>query len=245
MDIFKNRMSRLFNISLAKISAKEFFLRYLLIEVDTSIADIIKIHEIEPGKIIKIGQYTIEPYLTTHMTGSLAFKLISTKHKLKEDELQNFNLPKGPLLGQLQRNGKIIFNNKEIKDSDVFRIEKTVIGYSSDTKVDPELLEFFKDSTILFHESSYFTDNDEFHTDSHSSLDDLVKAIANFNIKLFAPIHFSGRYKWEEIEAEISQYREKLPIMDIYAPKFGDLIYYDEKSKNIVIKSLEIIKVSF
>lgn len=244
MDIFKKRMNYFFETKVSdSLSAADFFLKYLLIEIDTSITDLIKIHEIESDQNIKIEKYVVEIFNTTHMEGSIALKLTSIKYKLIEESLEKYNIQKGPILSALQRSpeGKVLHNGKDIFLKDIFTIEKTILGYSSDTKVDSKLLEFFSNCTILLHESSYLTEEPQFHTETHSSLEKLAENFSNYKLKLFLPVHFSGRYTWDEVDTVIEQYKRKYKSFRWYAPKLGDLIHYDEKSKNIEIISLPLI----
>ena len=189
--------------------------------------------------MLKTHNYEIHTFENKHFIGSLSYKFILTKYKLKEETLADFGLDKGPLLGKLQRESELIFKNKKIMVYDIFKVTKTILGYSGDTSTDKDLLNWFKDCTHLIHETTYLTEAEEYHTDSHSSMELLLPEIKNFvHLKVFMPVHFSGRHTWKEIESELEKIRKGEKKIAILAPKLGTVIYYKEKEEKTLIEEI-------
>jgi ribonuclease Z len=241
LDLFQARFKELFNIpEEQKFSSENFFLRYLIVEIDSSLVKNIKIHALEGDQTIQIGKYQIKTFENTHFMGSLSYKLVSTKYKLNEEKLDLYGLAKGPLLSKIQRESQIEVDGKIIMVHDIFTIEKTILGYSGDTQVDKNLVIWLKDCTHLIHETTYFEEQEIYHTESHSTLQELLPLLTGPELKIFLPVHFSERYSWPEIQTMIEKIKELEQKYQIYAPKLGSIIYYDDKKKNIQIEELQL-----
>lgn len=242
IELFQHRFRELFDYRDKDImEEEEFFVKYLLIEIDTSLVKFIRVHAIEHGNKVQIGKYEIEAFENKHFRGSISYKLSTTKFKLREEQLKVFQLEKGPILGKLQRESEIRIENQIIRVEDIFSIKKTTLGYSGDTIVDPELLQWFKECTHLVHESTYLTEGGLYHTDSHASLDKLIPFIKRFqSLKCFLPVHFSGRYTWEEVQLELSKMTQEIDDIIIYSPRLGSVISYEEKDETTIIHELEL-----
>ena len=243
LTLFQLRMQELFQISKEYyLEEADFFLRYLMVEIDISLAKFVRIHSLEPGDTIPINKYIIQTHENKHFRGSLSYKLLSTKFKLNEERFIKSGLPKGPLLSTLQRESKIEFKGRTVKVDEIFDIKTIILGYSGDTQVDPKLLEWFQNSTFLIHESTYFEDEEHYHTDSHTSLEELLPFIQTFSqLELFLPVHFSGRYSWTNIQEKIQELKTRDKNIKIQAPKLGSIIYYNEKTHKVLQEELKLL----
>ena len=242
VEIFQQRLKSLFDLPDDQTyNPEDFFLRYLLVEIDSSLVKYVNIHVLEHNDEIKIGQYIVRAHENDHFKGSLSYKLVLTKYKLNEDKLAKIGLPKGPLLSQLQRDSELIFQDKKIQIEDVFDISNTVLGYSGDTIVDQNLLEWFKDCTHLIHETTYFEDGERYHTDSHSSLYELLPKLRKYkNLKMLLAVHFSGRYKWSEIEEKLEEIDTRGEPFLIKAPRIGSILNYNVKDGQTIYEEILI-----
>ena len=210
-----------------------------MVEIDISLAKYVRIHAIENDQTISIGKYEIKTFENKHFRGSLSYKLESVKYTLNEDQLEIYGIPKGPLLSKLQKESKIEFNGELVKVEDIFTINKTILGYSGDTQLDDELLKWFSNCTHLVHETTYLENDEMYHTDSHTSLSQLLPIIKSFeNLLVFLPVHFSGRYSWNDVEEKLVKINEDMKKLSIFAPKLGTVIYYEEKEKKTQIEDL-------
>ena len=243
LELFQLRLKDLFQLPEKQyFEETEFFLRYLMVEIDVSIAKFVRIHALEHTDIIKIGRYEIQSFENKHFRGSLSYKIQLTKYTLNEMKLDLFAIPKGPLLGKLQKEGTIEFQGKIITVEQVFNIKKTILGYSGDTQIDLELLNWFSDCTHLIHETTYVEEGETYHTDSHASLIELLPNLVGIkNLKVFLPVHFSQRYSWEEVEEKLKNLSKTDKDLIIYPPKLGSIINWDEKEQNTQIEELNLI----
>ena len=240
LELFQFRLQELFQVPKENhLEESDFFLRYLMVEIDISLAKYVRIHAIENDQTISIGKYEIKTFENKHFRGSLSYKLESVKYTLNEDQLEIYGIPKGPLLSKLQKESKIEFNGELVKVEDIFTINKTILGYSGDTQLDDELLKWFSNCTHLVHETTYLENDEMYHTDSHTSLSQLLPIIKSFeNLLVFLPVHFSGRYSWNDVEEKLVKINEDMKKLSIFAPKLGTVIYYEEKEKKTQIEDL-------
>ncbi len=240
LELFRLRLQELFQIPKGQqLNEEEFFLRYLMVEIDISLAKYVKIHAIDHDQLIQVGKYEVQTQENKHFRGSLSYKLISKKYKLNEVQREFYGIPKGPLLSKLQRESTIEYKGQTIRVEDLFIIKKVIMGYSGDTPLDKELLQWMSNCTILIHETTYFEDGELYHTESHTALADLLPELVNFtSLQSFLPVHFSERYTWEEIEETIEHSKNKLKNVFTTAPRFGSILFYDEKEEKISLEEL-------
>lgn len=243
LELFQLRLKDLFQLPKEQYyDEAEFFLRYLMVEIDISIAKYVRIHALGHEDIIKIGKYEIQGFENKHFRGSLSYKLQLRKYTLNEKNLDLYGIPKGPLLGKLQKEGMIEFQGKTIAVDQVFNIKKTIVGYSGDTQLDLELLKWLSDCTHLIHETTYIEEGESYHTDSHTSLVELLPNLAGLKkLKVFLPVHFSQRYSWEEVEEKLQNLPKIIEGLIMYPPKLGSIVNWDEKEQKTQIEELNII----
>lgn len=128
-------------------------------------------------------------------TKSLSFALERVRRKLKP-ELQNRS---GSELAAIR--------NTQGPDAITFELRTTELIYSGDTPV--EFDGRYDGARTLIHEATFLT-RDELDLDNqdrnrHSSLDDLMKMIAQNDIANLIIGHFSSRYRPEEIDMAIER----------------------------------------
>lgn len=216
--------------------------RLLALEVGPGIHQIARFHEIKSGDKLQLGKYEIETRENQHIPGSLGFKIHFIKQKLNFKALEQYNVPKGPLLSELQRTGKIVFNGQTILVTDLFTIQRTSLGYSGDTAFNLEFFKWFNDVQLLLHETTYLDKDPSYHIEYHTSIIDLAPHLELLKqLQLMLPVHISQRYKWEEIETIIKQYQTQYPQWHWYAPKAGDLVVLKFAQEQPLIYSLPLI----
>ena len=208
---FQKRMQYVFNDSFSKIPLKddEFLIRFLAIEIGTIVSQILRIEVIDNEKIINLDQgLFLSCKENKHLTeGSVGYKLVSHKVKLKVEKAKSLGIPFDSTLRKLQKNKSTIeINGTKIIRSDIFEDINLILGYSGDTALDKELLEFFKDCNVLIHESTYLKPNESYHLDLHTDLPSLITALQYFaTLIILIPIHFSIRYTSEDITQAIRE----------------------------------------
>ena len=211
---FQVRMKHFFALDLETsiLPDDEFLYRFLAIEIGNEITKILRILVVEPKKEINLGSgYYLSSFENKHLElGSVAYKLTFTKVKLNVRKAKKLKIPFNSTLREIEsKNASYIVNNKTIQRKDIFNDVKVILGYSGDTPIDLDLLNFLKDSDMLIHDSSYLDQKELYHLDQHSDLISLVENVQkNTNITLLLPIHFSIRYKSEEIINAIEEFSQ-------------------------------------
>ncbi len=231
---FQLRMNHVFELQIDNFPLRDddFLMRFLAIEIGTAVSQILRIEVIESGQILNLDHgYFLTCKNNKHIPeGSVAYKLIYNKVKLDVNKAQKLGIPFDYTLKKIERNSdSVVINGKKISRLDIFHDIDVNLGYSGDTAIDSDLLEFFKDCGILIHDSTYLDNQEGYHLDLHSDLHSIIKSINDFEkLYAFIPIHFSIRYTAEEITQK---------ILDIPEQKFAVinpleilLIHVDDKS---------------
>ena len=237
---FQLRMNHVFGMQpdIFPLKDDDFLMRFLAIEIGTSVSQVLRIEVIESGQIINLDH---GHFLTCHDNkhipeGSVAYKLTYNKVKLDVDKAQKLGIPFDSTLKKIEKNsGSVIINGKKIARSDIFHDIDVILGYSGDTAIEPDLLEFFKDCGILIHDSTYLERQEGYHLDRHSDLKSIIKAISEFeDLYAFIPIHFSIRYTAEAI----TQTLKEIPQQEfaIINPLRNLILQIDHKSIVTCIK---------
>ncbi len=194
------------------LSDADFFSRFLSIELHQSIAEIVRIHVVEPEQsfFIENGKYRISCAETGHLPqGSVAYRFEMWKEKLELERLKELGITPGPMIGRIKKskNGMLI-NGKIITKEDIFTREVTsILCYSGDSPVDEKLANFYAGADLLIHDCSYLHPRDVYYLDRHADLETLVRFSCQIKgLRTLVPIHFSHRYKDEEIKKAMVSY---------------------------------------
>ncbi len=223
---FQLRMNQMFmNTNLnSSLPDDEFFYRLLTIEVGESVRSVLQVIVIDEGETITLDPgYSLSAKKNSHLAlGSYSYKLKFKITKLNVEKAKKLGVPFNITLKRIEKSQKSIkIGDNKISRSDIFFDINTILCYSGDTHVDSELFKFFNDCQILIHESTYLTREDEYHLNSHSDIKSLIKESDNLtDLKVLIPLHFSIRYKEEEISDSISviskrSYQIINPICDL------------------------------
>lgn len=210
---FQIRMRKMFTSTSSDLILPddEFFYRLLTIEVGESVRTVVQINVINNDEIIALDSgYSLSAKKNNHFAfGSFSYKLEFGITKLNVEKAKKLGIPFNRTLKQIEKSkGSIRIGSQEISRSDLFFENKTILCYSGDTHVDSELFEFFTNCHILIHESTYLTQKEEYHLDSHSDIKSLIEEANRLSdLEVLIPIHFSIRYT----ETEISDCITDLP----------------------------------
>ncbi|MHA1513062.1 MAG: MBL fold metallo-hydrolase [Candidatus Hodarchaeales archaeon] len=237
---FQLRMNHVFGTQLNNFPLKDddFLIRLLSIEIGTLVSQILRIEVIESEQIINLDQgYNLTCFENKHLPeGSVAYKLTYNKVKLDVNKAQKLGIPFDITLKKIERNvGSVVINRKKIVRSDIFHDIDITLGYSGDTAIDTNLMEFFKDCGILIHESTYLDKQESYHLDLHSDLQSLIDAISDFDeLYVLVPIHFSIRYTAKIITQTIKEVKKQQ--FAIVNPLKNLILQIDHKSIVTCIK---------
>jgi ribonuclease Z len=167
--------------------------------------DVLKIKENTFVQAIRNNHVVAEP----HISKSLGYQVFETKSKLKAEYL---HLSQPELLKLIQEKGKENLTNI---------LRTNLVTYTGDTPVDD--YEKWNHTQILIHEATFLSNAEEsninFHGNKHSTLEDVLKMVAELNVETLILGHFSSRYSKEEIDEKIKfyckEFKVKIPVFRV------------------------------
>ncbi|HKZ40785.1 MAG TPA: MBL fold metallo-hydrolase, partial [Candidatus Hodarchaeales archaeon] len=217
-------------------NSAEFLKDWLEVDLGEGIGQLTEFHEVDPNQSpLLIDDYEISARFNRHIQGSVGYKVQHSAYKLNEEARTNLGIPKGYLLGRIQRNGREEYRGRVYTRDELFNRTRIGFGYSGDTPFDPDFIRWFSDVRLLVHESTYLEHDPSHHTDVHTVITDLIEEIANLaDLKVFLPAHISQRYKWEDVERQIKALQERYPSILIYPPKGLDIIHSTSHDGQII-----------
>lgn len=129
---------------------------------------------------------------------SLGYSVVQVKYKLKTDFI---NLSPQEIKENIERLGK-----EKTHDE----LKTILLSYSGDTPC--ENFKHWNHSKILIHEATFLNEEEnesiKKHGNKHSTLKDVMKAVAEQEIECLILGHFSSRYSIEQIDDKIREYRK-------------------------------------
>jgi ribonuclease Z len=162
----------------------------------------INIHEIgndfTGGIIFENDEYYVTASPLDHSLFDLGFRLQEKDRPghLNLEKAQKYNLPMGPLIGELKKGNNITFNGSVIKPEDVLEepIKGKSIAIVTDTKPCENCISLAKEADILIHEATFEKELLENAQEmKHSTTIDAAETAKNANAKLLIITHISSR----------------------------------------------------
>jgi ribonuclease Z len=211
---FQLRMQNLFSLHNTELPLPdaEFLYHWLTIEVGDAVRKVIRITTIEDGDIVPLDPgYFLSCKKNLHLeVGSVAYKLTFQKPKLDVNKAKQMEIPFNKTLKRIEKSqSPVKVGDSYISRTDIYFDLTKTLCYSGDTSVDSGLFEFFGDAQVLIHEATYLTQEKNFHLESHSDLESLIPEVEKLrdqaSLTGFIPIHFSTRYKEEEIKKHLEK----------------------------------------
>lgn len=173
-----------------------------------------------PIEFIEIGsqiieetdEYIISSQMVRHNVPCLAYSIEEKKKpRFLRDKAIELGVPVGPAFGRLHNGEEIEIDGKIIRPEQVLgKPRKGIkITYSGDTRPCEEMIEFAKDSTILIHESTFSTQDEENAEEhGHSTASDAAYVAKQSNSKELILTHISTRYNGEFFKILLNEARE-------------------------------------
>ena len=150
------------------------------------------------GTLIETEEYIIETCFTNHNVPSVAYSIIEKKKpRFLREKAEELGVPVGPQFSKLHNGETITINGKTIKPEMVLGPPRKgkKICYSGDTRPCDKLIELAKESTILIHESTYHSSDEQRAIENaHSTSQDAAYTAKNAKVKQLILTHFSTRY---------------------------------------------------
>lgn len=157
----------------------------------------IRIEELKGKGSINFGDYSVSYAKANHTIPALSYSLTEREYsKLEESKIKKLGVPRH-LLEKIRKEGSVQVNGRTITIDDISAgIRKgRKVSYSGDTRRDQDLLELFRNSTVLIHESTGEKSNEsKVISYGHSTGNDAGIQARDSNSKKLILIHFSPRY---------------------------------------------------
>jgi ribonuclease Z len=196
------------------VGIKEFLRMILKITTMTSRYEI-NIYELDydfaGGIVFENEEYYVTALPLDHSLFDLGYRFQEKDRPghLNLDKAQKYNLPMGPLIGELKKGNNVTFNGKVIKPEDVLEcpIKGKSIAILTDTKPCENCILLAKEADVLIHEATFEKELSENAQEmKHSTTIDAAQVAKNANVKLLIITHISSRnndvYKlFEECES--------------------------------------------
>ncbi len=187
----------------------------------------IHVHELGETRL-KFGDYEIWSFKVEHGVPALGyvFREKDRRGKFLPEKLAEYGLSEGPILGKLEREGKIEWNGRIIRLEDVTgpRRKGLKVVYTGDTEPCERVRLFAENADLLIHEATYLNPGDR--GDSyHSTVEEACEIAKKAKVKLLALFHRAFRYTYEEYTREASRICEGLGV-NFVIPRDFDVITF-------------------
>ncbi|MCK4530564.1 MAG: ribonuclease Z, partial [Candidatus Marinimicrobia bacterium] len=141
--------------------------------------------------------YRIEAYDLLHSTPTLGYRFVDkSRMHFRKELLEEMHLY-GPVLGELERNGKIKHQGKTItRDELSYYSDEKIFAYVLDTGICDSIPKLIRNADLVLMEATYleseFALAEEF---MHMTAEKAAEYAKDNNVKKLALTHFSERYK--------------------------------------------------
>ncbi|ASJ03215.1 ribonuclease Z [Thermococcus profundus] len=197
----------------------------------------IHVHELGETRL-KFGGYEVWSFKVEHGVPALGyvFKEKDRRGEFLKEKLEEYGLEEGPVLGKLEREGKIEWNGKIIRLEDVTgpRRKGLKIAYTGDTEPCERVKLFAERADLLIHEATYLNPEDRGES-YHSTVEEACDTARRAKVKFLALFHRAFRYGYDEYAAEASKICESLGV-NFVIPRDFDVITF--KSGSLAIRNL-------
>jgi len=185
----------------------------------------IHVHEIGETRL-KFGDYEVWSFKVEHGVPALGyvFKERDKRGKFLKEKLAEYGLSEGPILGKLEREGRIEWNGRIIRLEDVTgpRRKGLKVVYTGDTEPCERVRLFAERADLLIHEATYLNPRDRGES-YHSTVEEACDVARRAKVRLLALFHRALRYSYEEYVKEALEICEGLGVNAV-VPKDFDVI---------------------
>ena len=150
------------------------------------------------GVLFDCDEYFVESLPLEHSIFDLGFRF-QEKDKpghLDLEKAKEFNLPMGPIIGELKKGTAVTIDGKIVHPKDVLgeTIKGKAVTIATDTKYCDNTIKLAKGSDILIHEATFEKELLENAQEmKHSTTIDAAQAAKSANVKLLIITHISSR----------------------------------------------------
>lgn len=187
----------------------------------------IHVHELGETRL-KFKDYEVWSFKVEHGIPALGyvFKEKDRRGKFLPEKLREYGLKPGPILGKLEREGKIEWNGRTIRLEDVTgpRRRGVKIAYTGDTEPCERVRLFSERADLLIHDATYLSGEDRGES-YHSTVEEACEVAKKARVKLLALLHRAFRYSYEEYLSGASRACREFGV-DFVVPRDFDVLTY-------------------
>lgn len=174
----------------------------------------IEVVEVSKGEIFNDGQFKVIAFEMDHVMESYGYRIEEADKPgaLDREALSRFDIPKGPLFGELKAGKTITLDSGEVICGAEFLQEPKkgkVICVSGDTRKTSSALELAKDADWLVHESTFKRGQEEnAQVYGHTTNVEAAEIARDAGVKNLILYHISSRFEAEEMEEFLYEAKE-------------------------------------
>ncbi|AFL94683.1 ribonuclease Z [Thermococcus cleftensis] len=193
----------------------------------------VHVHELGETRL-RFGDYEIWSFKVEHGIPALGyvFKEKDRRGRFLPEKLAQYGLSEGPVLGRLEREGKIEWNGRIIRLEDVTgpRRKGVKVVYTGDTGPAERTRLFAERADLLIHDATYLSQGDRGES-YHSTVEEACEIARNARVKLLALFHRAFRYTYDEYLLGASEVCRRLGVNFIVPRDFDVLTFKSGKWK--------------
>jgi ribonuclease Z len=156
-----------------------------------------EVFEIEDGIVVDAPSYRIEAHSLDHGIPTLGYTFIEKdRRKMNLKFLDSLGIPRGPLLGRLQRGDAVEFQGRAVSpDEATFIVPGRRVAFMFDTGYCDNCLKMAENADVLISDATYASTLDDM-ADIKGHLTGLQagQIASRANARLLVLTHFSNRY---------------------------------------------------
>ena len=167
----------------------------------------VHVHEVGEDRM-DFGNYEVWSFKVEHGVPAVGyvFKEKDRRGRFLDEKLREYGIPKGPILGELERKGEIEWKGKLVKLEDVTGPPRrgAKIVYTGDTVPCERTRLFSRRANVLIHDATYI--NEEDRGDSyHSTIEEACELGRKARVGRVILFHRSFRYSYDEYTEAASE----------------------------------------
>lgn len=173
---------------------------------------VINAHELEGGKVIDKGDYSVKAIATDHGIPSLGYALEEKKRagRFDREKAIELGVPVGPLFSKLQKGEAVTVQGRKVLPSQVMGEPRRgrKIVYSGDTRPCESIVKASTRADLLIHDGTLAEELKDWAVETkHSTAKEAALLAKKAKVKQLVLTHISSRYS-ESTEALLREARE-------------------------------------
>jgi ribonuclease Z len=157
----------------------------------------IEILEVDSGVFYKGKNFHLEAERMEHGIPCLAYSFVLPgSARIDKEKLKKSGLPEGPMLQKIKAGEDVAYNGRKFRSKDlVYREEDKKISVVLDTKENPRITPFVKNSDVFISEATYSGELEkEAEEHLHMTVSQVARIAKKAKVKKLVLTHVSSRY---------------------------------------------------